>query len=325
MKLPKASTTSRIWVSLLLRTTSLDAFRMARGKWRERSSWRDHIVGDWSVCTLLSASPLYYIMNGPFSIPFHSVSLLSCHGHTCKLKPQLCVAQRLSSFSSFLTSFMMIDQYSPQQLGSSVGKPIKSFHPSIKQQGEGNIPNTTPCCLFLPPENRLVWQSAGGSPLHRGNLSVNVKIINKTHIVIVTVLSAVIQHGNHSSGSADSVLLDAERPGGPLHCLLKCSYWTCWVVQGNIVSSSVYDKVTWIIKGDENFITSIHEQCGLGTFGSNNKDSGGLNQYSNSHYYSSARTFLPFLATSIVRRYNLFDFRPGWIDCLTETLQLIQA
>lgn len=61
-------------------------------------------------------------------------------------------------------------------------------------------------------------------PLHRGNLSVNVKIINRIHIVIVSVLSAVMQHVNHSSGSADSVLLDAERPGGPLLCLLKCFY-----------------------------------------------------------------------------------------------------
>lgn len=60
--------------------------------------------------------------------------------------------------------------------------------------------------------------------LHRGNLSVNVKLINKIHIVFVTVLSAMIQHVNHSSGSADSVLLDAERPGSPLHCLLKWFY-----------------------------------------------------------------------------------------------------
>lgn len=43
--------------------------------------------------------------------------------------------------------------------------------------------------------------------LRRGNLSVNVKSINRAHIVIVTVRSAVIQHGNRSSGSADRVLL----------------------------------------------------------------------------------------------------------------------
>lgn len=43
---------------------------------------------------------------------------------------------------------------------------------------------------------------------------MNVKIINKIHIVIVRVLSVVMQHGNHSSGSA-AFLLDAERPGGP--------------------------------------------------------------------------------------------------------------
>lgn len=53
---------------------------------------------------------------------------------------------------------------------------------------------------------------------------MNVKIIKKIHIVIVTVLSAVIQHGNHSSGFADSVLLDADKPGSTLHHLLKCFY-----------------------------------------------------------------------------------------------------
>ena len=127
-------------------------------------------------------------------------------------------------------------------------------------------------------------------PLHRGNLSMNVKIINKIHIVIFRVLTALIQHGNHASGSADRVLLNADSPGSPHHCLLKCFYWTCWVVQDNIVSSKEYDKVTWIIKGDENFIMGMDEQCGLGSSGSNNKDSGGLKQYSFVH------SFFPFLA-----------------------------
>lgn len=44
----------------------------------------------------------------------------------------------------------------------------------------------------------------------------------------------------------------------------------------------------------------IDEQCGLGTFGSNNKEPGGLNQHLNSQDYSSARTFFLFLAASNV-------------------------
>lgn len=96
----------------------------------------------------------------------------------------------------------MIDQYSPQQLGSSRGKPIKPFHPSIKQQEEGNIPNTIPCCPFLSPWEQTCLAKCRWFPLStKKNLSVNVKIINKVHTVIVTVLSAVIQHGNNSSGS----------------------------------------------------------------------------------------------------------------------------
>lgn len=135
MKLPKASTTSRIWVILLLRTTSLEAFRMAGGKQGERSSWRDHVAGDWFVCTLLYSSP--FILHNELALfqSLHSVSLLSPHGHVCKLS--LHQVQRFSSFPSFLTSFIMIDQHSTQQLGSSVGKLIKFFHSAIKQQGEG--------------------------------------------------------------------------------------------------------------------------------------------------------------------------------------------
>lgn len=44
----------------------------------------------------------------------------------------------------------------------------------------------------------------------------------------------------------------------------------------------------------------IDEQCGLGTFGSNIKVYGGLNQHLNSQDYSSAHTFFPFLAASNV-------------------------
>lgn len=40
---------------------------------------------------------------------------------------------------------------------------------------------------------------------------MNVKIINKFHLVIVTVLCAVMQHGNQSSGSAVRVLLAEHR------------------------------------------------------------------------------------------------------------------
>lgn len=195
----------------------------------------------------------------------------------------------------------MIDQYSPQQLGSSVGKPIKSFHPSIKQQGEGNIPNTTPCCpVSFPPENRLVWQSAGGSPLSTEETSVWMwKSLTKSILLLLefflwwcsmgTILLALLLFCWMQKGLA-----------APLHCLLKCFYWTCWVVRENTVSSRVYDKVTWIIKWDENFIMGIDEQCGLGTFGSNIKESGGLNQHLNSQDYSSAHTFFPFLAASNV-------------------------
>lgn len=117
------------------------------------------------MCTLLSAS--FFILHNELAF-FHSPAFCfstqppQIHRYTMS---NLYMAQRFSLFPLFLTFFMMIDQYSPKQLGSSMGKPIKSFQPSIKQQGEGNIPNTTPCCLFLSPrENRLIWQSAGGSP-----------------------------------------------------------------------------------------------------------------------------------------------------------------
>lgn len=109
---------------------------------------------------------------------------------------------------------MMIDQYSPQILGSAVGKPIKS--PSIHKTAGGREYSKHNPTLSVSFPLRRDWSGKVQvvPSLHRGNLSVNVKIINKIHIV--TVLSAVKQHGNHSSASDDCcVLLDAEKPGEP--------------------------------------------------------------------------------------------------------------
>lgn len=82
MKLPKASTTSSIWVSRLLRTTSLEAFRMAVGKEHQGKMFREEQLErsySWwliqCVCTLSSASTLlYYIMHWLLSIQFRCFS-----------------------------------------------------------------------------------------------------------------------------------------------------------------------------------------------------------------------------------------------------------
>lgn len=142
-----------------------------------------------------------------------------------------------------------------------------------KTAGGGEYSKHNPRCLFLsPPRTDLSGKVKVLPSLHRGNLSVDVKIINTIHIVIVSVLSAVMQHGNHSSGSADSVLLDAERSGSTRHHLLKTFDWTCWVVWGNIVSSRVWHCNMNNVREWELIM------CGLETFGSDNKDSTGLNQ-----------------------------------------------
>lgn len=69
----------------------------------------------------------------------------------------------------------------------------------------------------------------------------------------------------------------------------------------------------------------IDEQCGLGTFGSSNKYSGGLNQYPDSVDYTSAGSLFPSLSAMYVRRYILSDLRVEWMDCLTKKLQDMQG
>lgn len=146
----------------------------------------------------------------------------------------------------------MIDRCSPQQLGSSVGKSIKLFHLLIKWQGDGNIPRSAPCCPSLCP---LRTESSGKvqvfSSRNKESLSVNVKI----HTVIVTVLSAQIQHGNNPSVFC-------------WQCSAGCTVASCQVLLLNMLGGrgkhGVYDNVTWIIKMDENSIMGIYwmKPCG---------------------------------------------------------------
>lgn len=144
----------------------------------------------------------------------------------------------------------MIDQYSPKQLGSSVGKPIKSFHLSLKQQGEGNILNPVPRCPFLPPENRLLWQSAGASPLSAEKTSVWMwKSLTKFILLLLeffllwhhmgTVLLAPLtvfcwrQKSLAAHGTIFNVLLN--KLGGPgIYSLIK-----------NIWQSNMNNKTGW--------------------------------------------------------------------------------
>lgn len=81
----------------------------------------------------------------------------------------------------------MIDQYWLQQSSWSI-------YPSIRQKGGWNIPNTSPSCPFFFPFIQTSGKVQVVPLLHRGNLDVNVKIINKIYFGVV--LSVGVQHGN---------------------------------------------------------------------------------------------------------------------------------
>lgn len=59
------------------------------------------------------------------------------------------------------------------------------FQSSIKQWGEGNIPNKVRLCPFFSPfEDKLSGKVQVVPCFHRGNLGVTVKIINKLHVIV---------------------------------------------------------------------------------------------------------------------------------------------
>lgn len=134
------------------------------------------------VCTLLSKS--HFILHNALAF-FHSPpSCFSTQPPWAHMQTQVSTVQRFSS-SPFLQSFIIIDQYSPNQLHPSL-------HPTAGgreyTEHKSNLPAPFPSRKDLSGKVQVV------PPLHRGNLSVNVKIINKIHLV--TVPSAGTQHGN---------------------------------------------------------------------------------------------------------------------------------
>lgn len=127
MKLPKASTTSRTWVRRLLRTTSLDAFRIAAEKWRggKRGFQLETSFSWWLVCVHSQLLILHNTLGFHHLLPFRFPT--QTHRHTYNLK--------ISSFPLFFN--ILHDEWSIFPQNNWAARWGNPSSPSIKQQGEG--------------------------------------------------------------------------------------------------------------------------------------------------------------------------------------------
>lgn len=139
MKLPKASTTSRTWVKRLLRTTSLDAFRMAVGKWRGRKRERERGLqletsfSWWLICVHSQLFILHNTLGFHHLLPFCYST--QTHRHAYNLKITI-----LSFISNILHDEWSIFPKKTGQLGGETHRVLPSIH---KTAEGGNIPNIT--------------------------------------------------------------------------------------------------------------------------------------------------------------------------------------